>query len=97
MATEWVTWALQGLIGFLLLVVWQKLEQNAKSILDLTAVVNDFKLDIAKNYIRESRYTPEWEEVRRRLHVVEGWQVGTEMWIKMHRDRHLNKDGESLT
>jgi len=57
MSAEWITWGLQGLVGFLLIVVWQKLEENSRAI-------NALALKLAESYARKEELDPIRDQVR---------------------------------
>ena len=62
---EWITWALQGLIGFLLLVVWQKLDENNKAI-------NALALKMSDQYSKKE----DIDQLYERLRCREVWKAG---------------------
>jgi len=61
----WVTWGLQGLLGFMLVKIWARLDENTKSI-------NEMKIDMAKNYVAKE----DWVIIRQRVHDLANWIVG---------------------
>lgn len=65
MELQWITWALQGLIALVLIVILRKIDENEKSVIALT-------LALAKHYVHKD----DWERVRVRLHEVENYIAG---------------------
>lgn len=49
MENQWVTWALQGLIGFILWLVWQQLSKN-------TDAINKIQVDLPTNYVTKNDF-----------------------------------------
>ncbi len=68
--TEWVTWALQGLIVFILILFWRTLENNSRAL-------QDIQLNLVENYVRKKTYdshvnanTQEIETARERINLL---------------------------
>ena len=46
---EWITWALQGLICFVLFMFWRALERNSETL-------HEIQIDLAKNYVTKPSF-----------------------------------------
>lgn len=67
---EWITWALQGLIVFILVLFWRTLENNSRSL-------QDIQLNLVENYVRKKTYdshvnanTQEIETAREKINFL---------------------------
>lgn len=60
---EWVTWALQGLLAFLLYQIWAKLDANTKAI---TAV----KELLLEEYLKKTEFETYRKETRQAIHEM---------------------------
>lgn len=71
-AEQWITWALQGLIGFILVRLWKQLDAGVTATSSLTVAVAELKLDLHKFFVMKT----EWTEVRERLRTIEDYVAG---------------------
>lgn len=61
----WITWSLQGLIGFLLYHLWSQMQKNTEAIVDL-------RVELAKNYVTQE----DMKILRQRVHDITAWMMG---------------------
>lgn len=76
----WVTWGLQGLVGFVLGKLWSKVEEALKA-------VNDLKVELAKNYAT----TEEVTLVRSRVHDLTAWVMQEKAIRELLREQAKEK------
>lgn len=81
MSTEWITWGLQALIGFLLVVIWQKLEENSRNI-------NALALKLSELYARKD----DLESIRLQVRSLEAWKAAAEQVMSILKDRLAHGD-----
>ena len=82
---SWITWALQGLIGFLLWIIWQKLEENSRAISALA-------LKISEDYMKKSDpFFTQFSLYHDRLRDVEEWMFGQKA-RELYGDRKEKKE-----
>lgn len=60
---SWVTWALQGLIAFLLWQLWRKTEENGRGI-------HRIEVDLPTNYLPKSEFNGYREYHTKKVHDV---------------------------
>ena len=65
---EWVTWGLQGLICFVLLLFWRSLERNSDTLIKI-------QIDLAKNYVSKTSCFPRMESSDAEINEIRD-QVG---------------------
>lgn len=70
-ATQWITWALQGLIATTLMTIWKQLQLANKSIEEL-------RLLVVGDYVKTAQYVVDYERIRQRVHVLENWKIRQE-------------------
>lgn len=58
---DWVTWALQGLLVFLLYQIWRKLDANTDAIIALKELMLD-------DYLKKSEFETYRKETREAIH-----------------------------
>lgn len=80
MNEQWVTWALQGLIAFVLGKLWGQLDTVTKDLAEL-------KTQIAGDTISKV----DWKEMRDRMHTVEGYIAGRREIEKAQREGTLEE------
>jgi hypothetical protein len=78
MTPEWITWALQGLVVFLVGVLWQKLNENGRAI-------HQLELKLAESYVKKEAF----EKLSDRLGNIETWRATTELLVKL-LEKHLS-------
>jgi hypothetical protein len=81
MDSQWVTWALQGLIGVILIRIWNQLDTATK---DISAV----RQKIAEEFVTKS----DWESMRIRLHDIEDWISGQKALAQLSQYKRARKE-----
>jgi hypothetical protein len=89
MTPEWITWALQALIIFLVSVIWGKLHENGKQIVavakELGERIHGLELKLAESYVKKDAF----EKLSDRLGNIETWRATTELLVKL-LEKHLS-------
>lgn len=89
---EWITWALQGLIVFILVLFWRTLENNSRAL-------QDIQLNLVENYVRKKTYdshvnanTQEIETARERINFLSTQVELVKQFVNFGRRRPPWKD-----